>query len=72
MTDTTLDGEGVNEMDTIHNNQLDLRKFLPSITNGPVTLQLFKEEDRLINKEHSERAEISITYSLKREFELKD
>ena len=70
MTDTSFKGEGVNEMDTVKNNQLDLRKFLPAITNGPVILHLFKEEER--NLHNGQRGKISITYGLKREFELKD
>ena len=57
-------------MDTIQNNELDLRRFLPAITNGPLVLQLFKEEERNLSKGQS--GKISITYGLKREFELKD
>jgi hypothetical protein len=72
MMDTSFENEGINELDTVYNNRLDLRKFLPSIANGPVTLNLFKEEDRLLQKKPSGKGMISITYSLKREFELKD
>jgi len=72
ITDTTVKGDGINEMDTVRNNQLDLRKFLPAVSNGPINLHLYKEEERLLNKESSGWGEISITYGLKREFELKD
>lgn len=71
MTDTAFYSEGINELHRVYNNQLDLKKYLPAVTNGPVMLQLFKEEERLIKKEPV-WGEISITYSLKREFELKD
>jgi hypothetical protein len=59
-------------MDTVHNNQLDLRKFLRGISNGPINLHLYKEEEKLLNKDSSGWGELSITYGLKREFELKD
>jgi hypothetical protein len=72
ITDTSFESEGVNEMDTILNQRLDLRKYLPAISNGPVTLYLFKEEERSLENKPSKRGTISITYSLKREFELKD
>jgi hypothetical protein len=71
MTDTAFSSEGINEVGTVINSQLDLHKYLPGISNGPAMLQLFKEEERLIEK-GSVWGEISITYSLKREFELKD
>ncbi len=72
MTDTSFAGEGVNEMDTVRNNQIDLRKYLRVLSNGPISLHLYKEDQRLLNKESSGWGEISITYGLKREFELKD
>ena len=72
ITDTSFESEGVNEMDTVISQRLDLRKYLPAISNGPVTLYLFKEEERSLKNKPSKRGTISITYSLKREFELKD
>jgi hypothetical protein len=72
ITDTSFESEGVNEMDTVISQRLDLRKYLPAISNGPVTLYLFKEEERSLENRPSKRGTISITYSLKREFELKD
>ncbi len=70
MTDTSFEGEGLNELDTVVNSQLDLRKFLPSVVNGPLVLHLFKEEDRSLNA--AQNGKISITYGIKKEFELKD
>jgi hypothetical protein len=51
------------------NGQLDLREFLPAVANGPLVLHLFKEEDRSLK---TQNGRISITYGLKKEFELKD
>lgn len=69
MTDTTFEGEGINEVDTVYNNQLDITEYLSGLERGPIMLQLFSEQERKL-KDY--RGEISITYSLKREFELKD
>ena len=69
MTDTSLEGDGVNEVDSVVNGQLDLREFLPAVANGPLILHLFKEEDRSLK---TQNGKISITYGLKKEFELKD
>lgn len=71
MTDTTFGGDGINEIVIVQNNLLDLSKLLPAIANGPIILNLFKEEERLLDNIGA-MGEISITYSLKREFELKD
>ena len=71
-TDTSLMGNGINEMDTVRNNQLDLRqRFEEEIVNGPVMLQLFKEEERPLESKPG-GGKIAITYSIKREFELVD
>jgi len=69
MTDTSIDGEGINEIDTIINNRLDLTRLCSGVTNGPVMLQLFCEQEGWLK---SYKGEIYITYTLKREFELKD
>lgn len=71
ITDTALDGEGINEEIMVKNNQLDLRKLLPVVANGPIMMQLFREEEKLLNKSYG-KALVSLRYSLKREFELKD
>ena len=69
MMDTSINGQGVNEIDTIINNRLDLTKFSSMLTSGPVMLQLFTEQERRLE---SYNGEISVTNALKREFELKD
>lgn len=71
-TDTSYTSEGINGIFLVQNGQIDLEPiFRTEIKSGPVVLQLFKEEDRFLkNGMHAGR--ISITYGLKREFELKD
>lgn len=72
ITDTSFAGEGVNEMDTVLNSQLDLRKYLKTVSNGPISLHLYKEEEKLLNRKSSGWGRFSITYTVKREFELKE
>jgi len=73
MTDTSFSSNGINEVDTVRNNQVDLRpKLTGNINNGPVVLQILKEEERLIKGTASVGGKISISYSLKREFDLID
>ena len=72
MTDTSFQSKGINEFYPVANGQLDLRPHLKDqIKNGPVVLQLFKEQEKPLQSS-SANGEISITYALKREFELKD
>ena len=68
--DTSFESDGINEMDTVRNGRLDLRElFDREIVNGPVMLQLFREIERPL-KSRPGGGRISITYSLKKEFNL--
>ena len=72
VTDTSFSGNGINEIDTVRGGRLDLTKRVnEEIVNGPVILQLFKEVEQPLNSKPA-GGRISITYSIKREFELKD
>lgn len=71
-TDTVFYNEGINELDTIQNGELDLRKRIRSFKGGPVILHLYKEEERSLKNGRKEIGRISITYGLKREFLLRD
>lgn len=71
-TDTSLEGSGINEIDTVRNGQIDLRqRFDEEIVNGPVLLQLFREQELPLESK-PRGGKISITYSVKREFDLED
>jgi hypothetical protein len=73
MTDTSFRSNGINSVETIENNAVDMRPLLAdNIKNGPVILQVFKEDERMIRGNSSVSGRISITYSLKKEFELVD
>jgi hypothetical protein len=68
MTDTSSGSTGLNRKFSIRKSSVDLRQEINNVVNGPVLLQVSREEDQLLN----ESGRISMTYSLKREFILKD
>jgi hypothetical protein len=71
MVDTSFATVDVNEMVVVRNNQLQINEqMLNALKNGPVTLELYKEEERPILISGKVSGRISITYRLKREFEL--
>lgn len=73
LTDTLFTSEGINRMDTIKNRQIIITaEDLESLVNGPIQLELIKEEERPVKNGTREGGRISISYGLKREFILED
>ena len=73
LTDTTFTGNGINRLDTVRNGRLLITKQeLENIANGPVQLEFIREHERRVKNRMGERGKLQITYSLKREFILKD
>lgn len=73
MTDTSFINNGINRMDTVVNGKLVITKAdLESLANGPVQLEFIWEYERPIKKSTGGGGRLLITYSLKREFVLKD
>ena len=72
LTDTSFESEGINRVDTVRNGRIMLsRRDLRNVVNGPVTIELYKEEEKPLKKVTKEGGKLSITYGLKREFILK-
>lgn len=72
-TDTAFYSEGINRVDTIRDHQLLIRQSdLESLVNGPVQLLLSREWELPLEKGERNAGQLSITYSLRREFILKD
>jgi hypothetical protein len=72
MTDTVMFSEGIVRMDTVRDGRLHIsRAALDRLADGPIHFQLFKEEERRIRNGTKEGGRISISYGLRREFELK-
>jgi hypothetical protein len=71
--DTSFASNGINEIDTVRNGTLVIQKEkLNNLVNGPVTMVLFKEEEQPIKNGTKRGGKLSITYGLKRQFELKE
>ena len=72
-TDTSFESRGINRIDTVKNGRILISMTdLQSLVNGPINLEFYKEDERPVKKETKEGGMISITYGVKREFELKD
>jgi len=73
LTDTSFASDDINDVDTVRNGKLVISKDrLKSLTNGPINLHFYKELDKNIKNGTPEGGRLSISYGLKREFELKD
>jgi hypothetical protein len=73
LTDTLFASEGINRVDTIKNGQIIItEEDLKSLVNGPIQLELIKEEERPVKNRTREGGRLSISYGLKREFILED
>jgi len=72
-TDTSFTSNDINEVDTVKNGRLVISaERLITLKNGPINLQLYKELEKSVKNGTREGGKLSITYGLKREFELKE
>lgn len=72
-TDTVFYSEGINRLDTIRNSQLLLnRNDLALLENGPVQLVFSREWEQPLDGSGKQEGKLSINYTLRREFNLKD
>jgi hypothetical protein len=73
LTDTTFYGRGIEKMDTMETNTITITSYeLMNLKNGPVYLELFREEDIDLQETMQSGGRFYLTYGLKREFILKD
>jgi hypothetical protein len=73
MTDTSFTSEGINRLDTVSNNRAIITKEdLSALENGPIQLEFIREREKTMERDGWETGTILMTYSLKREFFLKD
>lgn len=71
--DTVFRSRGINEMDTVRSGKLVISKAqLKNLANGPVRLEIYKEEEVPVKNATSAGGYLLITYGLKRNFELTD
>ncbi|MEP6514153.1 MAG: hypothetical protein ABJA79_09795 [Parafilimonas sp.] len=73
VTDTSFESPGINRVDTVKNGRIIISiSELENLVNGPINLEFYKEDERPVKNGTKEGGIISITYALKKEFELKD
>lgn len=73
LLDTAFYTDDLNEIDTVIDGKLIITaNRLQKLKTGPLTLQIFKEEERPIKDRTKAGGLLSISYGLKREFELKE
>ncbi|WP_276502841.1 hypothetical protein [Terrimonas pollutisoli] len=73
VTDTTFYGRGIDRVDTVRNGLVTIsRAALKNLRNGPVYLEFYKEEGWPLKETKSAGGRFTLTYVVKRVFELKD
>jgi len=73
MTDTSFYGRGIEKIDSFDNKPLVItREDLRELKNGPVYLELFREEDKELPETMTAGGRFYLSYSLNRSFILKD
>ncbi len=73
LMDTSAVNDGVNELDTLENNQLIIsREYLETLANGPVQLELIRESEREMDARSRQGGRLLVIYSLRRQFNLAD
>jgi len=73
LTDTSFYSRGIDRLDTIRNGKVIVtRRDLDNLKNGPVSLEFYREDEKILKQTTKEGGTLSISYGLKRVFELKD
>jgi hypothetical protein len=73
LIDTAYDNNDISRIDTLKNGHLVISKSqLDSLVNGPIQMEIIKEENRPVKNSTREGGNITVTYGLKREFVLKN
>jgi hypothetical protein len=71
--DTVFKSKGINEVDTVKNGLVTVTADrLRNLVNGKIHLELYKEEEWQLKNATTAGGILSISYGLKREFELTD
>lgn len=70
-TDTFFYSRGIDKIDTIMNGRVTITQTeLDNLRNGPVYLEIYKEEERSLKETSNKGGRLSLSYGLKRAFKL--
>lgn len=73
LLDTAFESAGFNDLVPVTDGKINIdESILRTIKNGPVNLELYLEQEKSLRQTTKAGGRISITYGLKREFELVD
>jgi hypothetical protein len=73
ITDTSFYGRGIDRIDTVRNDSIIITpRDLENLKNGPVYLEIYKDEEWPLKEPGKGGGMLSLSYGLKRVFELKD
>jgi hypothetical protein len=71
LLDTAFESSGFNDLVPVINGKVKIDEFiLKNVKNGPINLELYLEQEIPLRQGTKAGGKISITYGLKREFEL--
>jgi hypothetical protein len=73
MLDSAFESSGVNDLVPVTNGQINIdQSILRNVVNGPINFELYLEQEMPLKQTTKAGGRISITYGLKRGFELVD
>jgi hypothetical protein len=73
LLDTAFESSGFNDLVAVVNGNVTIdNEILSSVKNGPIILEMFLEQEIPLKQKTLAGGKISITYGLKKEFELVD
>ncbi len=73
LTDTSFYSRGIDRLDTVHNGKIIItRQDLDNLKNGPISLEFYRDDEKSLKETTKEGGRLSISYGVKRVFELKD
>ena len=73
LTDTSFYSRGIDKTDTIRNSRITITQMdLKNLKNSPVYMEIYKDEERPLKETTKAGGRLSLSFGLKRVFELKD
>jgi hypothetical protein len=71
MIDTAYESDDVNEVVAVEGGKLEITaRHLANLTKGPVVLEIYSEDERALAKGPKNSGRFTLTYGLKRQFDL--
>jgi hypothetical protein len=73
LTDTAFYSRGIDRVDTVRDGRISIsRSDLDNVTDGPVTIEFYRESQKELRETTIKGGRLSISYGLRRVFQLRD